>query len=282
LKDGIANVLNGKLKLSSCYATAVVQDPSNSTRVYVVDDDSDGGICVLSINPITNELYDEGRVLAWSNPIVLAFYSSGINESLAVIIELNGEATLMNWDTKAVLSTLVVFVTTTRGGDGDAMVHAARLTPDLKYLMVLDNNPFGSGGGTMRFAAVRLSDTSITTAVVIDGINDPSDVIASPFNNAALISSTESNALVLLSYDSSASPPFRDLGPIAVVGAKPQLPTNLLPLNGEVNGLVLVAELSGVRQVQFMPSGVVEDLGLSQTGAATSDVIGCLGVQFAH
>jgi hypothetical protein len=44
---------------------------------------------------------------------------------------------------------------------------------------------------------------------------------------------------------------------------------------------VFVAELSGVRQVQFTAAGTVTDLGLSSLGDGMGDVVGALGVQHA-
>jgi hypothetical protein len=204
----------------------------------------------------------------------------------AIMISLTGVATLLNWDTKEVLSEMIVFPTKKRNGDADALISSATLTIDGKYALILDNNAIT---GTMRLAALNIdlsTNTIKTTQVITDGLLDPASIVCSPYNDAILVSCAEMNALVALKYDATnVETPLTMQGPMEILAgqAKPQLPTSIMKSN--VEGIVLVEELSGVRRVQFTSGGIVTDEGLSKSKSSsdsTEDMMGCIGVVPLH
>lgn len=62
--------------------------------------------------------------------------------------------------------------------------------------------------------------------------------------------------------------------------ARPQLPSAAVQVERwALAGLVLVAEVSGIRRVRFDGVGGVEDLGRFEFGSGLDNIVGALGVQ---
>jgi len=63
-------------------------------------------------------------------------------------------------------------------------------------------------------------------------------------------------------------------------GTAPQLPANAVLLRrGNLEGLVLLSENTGIRRIRFEGSGAVVDLGLYDLGDGLENVPGAVGVQ---
>src|SRR6185295_3490683 len=111
-------------------------------------------------------------------------------------------------------------------------------------------------------------------------IDDPIAIVASPFDDAALVASGFGNAFFALDYDPDAAEPFAVRGELAYQGAPPQLPGGAVRVDrGALAGRVLVAENLGVRQVSFEGGGVITDLGLTSLGSGSESIVGAIGVQ---
>ncbi len=289
--QGTSTVINDAYRPKTCYADSVVADPSDSSRAFILDVNSDGGICAVAIDSSKN-IQDSGQLISLVNPKRLLFPSA--NTNIAAVVSLTGVVSIVDLAAGSTLSSAFAFDTSNRDGSADALVSDAALTADNKYILVLDNN-FVTG--TMRLSAVSVDTTvsppAITLVQVINKLNDPAAIVPSPFNDAALVASAEGNELILVSYDStsSSSTPLAILGPIETT-TKPQLPSNLVAMSGAeaTPGLIAVAELQGVRQLQFHPSSAsassssspmptVEDLGLSTLGEGSGSIVGAIGAQ---
>ena len=86
--------------------------------------------------------------------------------------------------------------------------------------------------------------------------------MASPYNDAALVSGGFDDALFLFGYDPAAQPALSARGELAYNGTAPELPFAAALIDrGELTGLVLVAENQGIRRLRFAPGGTVVDLG---------------------
>jgi hypothetical protein len=278
---GKPTVINADFRPRTCYANSVIADPTNANRAYVIDVNVSGGICALSIDSNTGAISDAGQVMASTSPVSMLFPTTQ-NSGLAVVVSLSGVASLVDTSTHAVLQTLLVFGTSNRDGSPDALVADAVLTADNQFLLVLDNN---SVTGSMRLSAVRMDWTakSMSTSQVINKLNDPAAIVASPYNNAVVITSAQGNALLRLVYDpKSAASPITMQGAVATT-VKPQLPNTMVLMSGPgaIVGRVAVAELTGVRQIQFTEDGQVLDLGLNPAGSndESGNIVGAIGAQ---
>lgn len=163
-------------------------------------------------------------------------------------------------------------------GDDDAIVGGSAVTADGRFALVGDTSQFA--GVPNRVAVVRLDGATATPVTVLSPVEDPYAIVASPFDDAALVVSGFGDALVRLGYAPTAATPFVVRGPLTYVGAPPQLPGDAVLIDrGAQRGLVLVAENVGIRRVRFAGGGAITDLGKTSTGTGTAAIVGALGVQ---
>ena len=161
--------------------------------------------------------------------------------------------------------------------DHDAIPSAIAITQDDAYALVADDG-FVAGN---RVGVVHI-DAGGLMPVGILSTSNPADVVTSPFGNAALIlNSNGTDGLTAVDYDpSDASAPFTLRGSIDYVGPHPQLPSEAVVIRrGSLTGRVLVAELSGVRQVQFERDGGITDLSIVNADGGFDSIVGAMGVQ---
>ena len=160
----------------------------------------------------------------------------------------------------------------------DAIVASATLTHDGRYVLFGDNSEFASVPN--RVAAIEVTASGLRAAQVLTPVKDPVALVASPFDNAALVVSGYDDAILGLDYDpSNASAPFTLRGPITYTGAKPQLPgAAVLVTRGALRGRVYVSENLGVRQVRFDSDGNIADLGRYPLGNGYAAIAGAIGV----
>lgn len=160
--------------------------------------------------------------------------------------------------------------------DSDWIGAGADLTADGTFALIGDNGLFT----TNRVAIARLGETSITGTQIIEPLEDPIAIVASPTNDAAIVASGFGNAIFRLTYDGDADPAWTNAGELTYVGARPALPGSAVAIEtGPLVGLVLVAENVGIRRVRFSGGGAVEDLGAFDLGEGIENVVGAIGVQ---
>jgi hypothetical protein len=167
------------------------------------------------------------------------------------------------------------------------MVGSSVATSDGKYALFGDTNGLSAPDSISIVATSSgLAPVSMPTgdmgSTAIQ-VNRPYALIASPYDNAILVVSDYDNAFYKLTYaPTNATTPFTYAGAITYKtgSMSPQLPgTAQLIDHGALKDHVFVAELSGVRQVQFQPDGTITDLGLFDLGADIASSLGILGIQ---
>lgn len=252
---GKPTVVKPAFHLNKCYASRIIADPKNISRVFILDGDSVGGIYALRIST-SGDVIDEGLYMPAVLPVNLIFPAVG--DGSALLIGMNGVILIINWPSKAILFNISAFK------DNNAIVSTATLTYDQRYLVVLDDNTVT---GHTRLAVLWVDVTTNLLSrvqLITRGIKDPTSIVCSPYNNAMLMTSCQGNAIVLLSYNVfNTTHPLNNEGPIIVSGEAPQLPTTIIAMYG-TNGnsaRVLVSELLGVRQIEFTSVGGARDFG---------------------
>ncbi len=257
----------------------IVMDPSGE-RFYAIDGewpDIGGGIYSVRIG-CDGSLTNEGRVLSAKNPAAFAYLPGRAPQVFLFGKEVLGatplaNAHLLDWSgTPALVASAVAFP------DDDAIVSDARVMPDGQWALISDNSAFG----THRVGVVELQQGAVRAVQVLTPFNDPAQVVPSPYGNAALVVSAEGNHFHVLSFDpSQPNAPFAIVGPVAYLGgARPQLPLVAVALQqGALFGRVYVAELEGIRSLQFEPDGGVTDLGLTSFLSDFEAITGSMGIQ---
>lgn len=158
-------------------------------------------------------------------------------------------------------------------GSGHAVTH------DGKFVLCGDSSEFS--GLDNRVAVVAVTQTGLSATQLLTPILDPYAILTSPYDNAAIVVSGYGNAIYRLTYDpTSTTAPFVNAGQITYTGAKPMLPGASVQVSrGALEGHVLVAEVGGVRHLQFTTTGAVMDLGLYDLGGDVANGLGVVGVQ---
>ncbi len=297
--SGVPQVVAASQK-GSYYATGVVMDPSGD-RAYVIDDQTTGnggGVYVVSI-ACDGALKDEGLLAAADLPstviptgsgdaVILAknvkglpaLVDGGVDGSADAEVVDGGllpgnDAVLVSWPSVAkVLGTADPF------RDELAIVSAAALTQDGRYVLLGDNSQFS--GVPNRVGIVSMGAGTIGAAGVVENVNDPEALVASPFDDTVLVTSAFDNALYVLSRSDASAAAFVLSGPVSYKGPEPQLPGNAVMIGrGMLNGRVLVAENQAIRSLSFAKGGVITDLGPTGSGDAgsTASIVGAIGVQ---
>ncbi|MGC4120960.1 MAG: hypothetical protein QM765_41570 [Myxococcales bacterium] len=253
---------------------------STGDRFYAVDGEwpnIGGGIYSVRIG-CDGSLTNEGRILSAKSPAALVYLPGRAPQVFLFGKEVLtatplAHAHLLDWGaTPSLVASGTVFP------DDDAIVSDARVMPDGQWLLLSDN----SGFGTHRVAVAELQPSGIRAVQILTSFNDPAQVVPSPYGNAAIVVSGEGNSIHRLTFDpSSANAPFAVAGTIAYLGGtKPELPLVAVAMqSGNLFGRVYIAELSGIRQVQFEANGGVTDLGLTKFLTGFDGITGTMGVQ---
>jgi hypothetical protein len=270
------------------YAGSLVMDPRGD-RVYVLDNEwreSGGGIYSARIG-CDGTLTKEGMLAPAKRPAGMMLLPGARREdpprAVLAAVDVLGSAAgdsahLLRWPARlpaapTVLSGADAF------GDDEFIVSAVATTADARYALFGDNSEFS--GVPNRISVVAIEGDKLRAVSVLTPINDPMAIVLSPWNNAGLVVSGYGNAIFRLTYDPAATTaPFVNKGAIAYVGGRPQLPSGAELLErGSLRGRVLVAELSGVRQVAFASDGTIQDLGLFSLGDDLDTIVGAVGVE---
>jgi hypothetical protein len=258
------------------YAGQVVAAP-DGRGVYVLDSqwrENGGGVYRLEVD-CDGRVSAAGLVAPSRLPYALVFAGDRALAAASDILESDPGADVHLVDLAAgeVLAGADPFP------DDEQIVASAALTGDGAYLLVGDNNQFYSTEGLEnRVAVMRLDAGSLAAAQTIK-IEDPVAIIASPFDDGAVVVSGFGDAIFALTRDDRSAQPFALAGELDYQGPAPQLPGAAVAVDrGELRGRVLIAELSGIRQLAFAP-GSVSDLGLLSLGDGIPAITGALGLQ---
>jgi hypothetical protein len=238
-----------------------VNFPNNGGGLYRVDIGCDGS------------LVDRGKITESR----LAYAGAWLDGDLVLAVrDLPGAPAAhpvarVGWPAPALLSSSIAFP------DDDAITAGFAATRNGAHLLLGDNSGFASVPN--RVAVVKTTG-GLGAVQMLPNIEDPFAIATSPANDAAIVISGFGDAIFVLDYDpSNASGPFSVRGELGYVGAGPQLPGSVAPIErGTLDGLVLVSELSGVRRVRFGANANVTDLGLFDLGDGLENIVGAIGV----
>ena len=256
------------------YASAIVMEPTGA-RAYVLDADTadnGGGVYVVDI-ACDGTLTSRGLVVPGGTDDQMTFVPSSTRAVLAAraafdspdgsdthLVDLGG--------TPSRVASGNGFV------DGGAIVSSVAVMPDGKFAAMADN---GIVVGN-RVAVVSLPD--MQNAGILS-VPNPAAIVASPYDNAALILSSDGvDGIRLASYSPDASAPLSIVGEINYVHGAPQLPSFAAVVSrGALKGRVLVAENVGIRQVVLEPDAGAVDVSFTtfDDGGLTS-IVGVIGV----
>jgi hypothetical protein len=161
-------------------------------------------------------------------------------------------------------------------GDDEAIFAGAALSADDTWALVGDNSAFS--GISNRVAVVGVGEDVLSPWQVLE-VDDPVDILASPWGDSALVVSGYSDAVVVLRATGEPQAPFEILGEPDYSGASPQLPAaaDMVP-RGSLRGLVVLSENQGLRRLRFEAGGVA-DLGLESFGEGLDYIPGAVGIQ---
>lgn len=250
------------------YASDVVFDSANE-RVWVVDGNwrnNGGGLYALQLDCESGALSSPAQV--WPSKAASALI---LRDDLPAIVVADDVAEsgdgadthLLDLADGTVHSSAALL-------DDDAIIASAALVGD-DWLLIGDNSTFS--GVPNRVATARLNGNTIEPAEVISGIEDPYAIAASPWGNAALVSSGFGDELVLLRLADGAWSRSATTVRAPLPGAMQAI------ASGSLAGHVYVAENTGIRHLLFAEDGSVTDLGATGAGNEVDDVIGTMGVQ---
>ncbi len=158
--------------------------------------------------------------------------------------------------------------------DADEIVSAIASTEDGAYVLAADDSIVAG-------SRVAVFDTKTFRAVKQLTAEYPSAIVTSPYNNAALVVSSDTvSKLRIVRYDSSKSGgDFNLAGEIAYTLGKPSLPQRAVGLRrGTRRGRVLVTEVAAIRQVQFGADGTLGDVSILKFESGAQNIVGSLGM----
>ncbi len=276
--DGGVEVLHRALK-QGFYAHQVLVS-ADGARAYVLDFNTEangGGIYALAIG-CDGQVRFDGKLAPASGASAMAL----LPRSTARAVLAAGSVSGLDAGSHAhVLELSDAGVSRLYSGrafpDDDAIASDVAITADERFAIVADNG-FAAGN---RIAAVSLENGRVTQGQLFT-TGSPRALASSPFNNALLVVSSDgADAYRLLRYEpANAAAPFTlSPSPIAYRFGRPQLPgAAIVVRRGQLLGRVLVAELSGVRQLQFTDGGQIEDVAELSLGSGFEGIVGAIGV----
>jgi len=161
--------------------------------------------------------------------------------------------------------------------DEDAASTSIQVTADGVFALVADTSGFGGGN---RIGVVALAPALAATEII--AVEDPYDILSSPFGNALAVPSGFGDDIYAIGYDAGAGR-FSAPEPLEYVGDAPAIPgQGVVVARGALAGLALVAENVGVRQIRFAADGSTIDLGLFDLGNEAGDdltaIVSAIGV----
>ena len=177
------------------------------------------------------------------------------------------------------LATLSSVTTADPFGDDDAIMSDVAATPANGGLLVMaaDNNLFSDRSNRVGVMTLRGDSLTVGSPVAVE---DPVSIVASPFGDAVLVASGYGDTAVVFRIQDDLDTPLVAAGAPAWVGRDPSLPGSAVVVQGGPNdGLIVLAEVDGLRRLRFVGDGTVEDLGLVGFGGGLDAIPGAFGVQ---
>jgi hypothetical protein len=265
---GVPTVLHTNFK-GSFYAARVVVAPTGA--IYVLDTqwrNNGGGIYELAID-CSDVVMDKGMVAASKLPAALAFTSG--NHQVVAAVDIGDSA--MGGDVHVVsLGGPTVIASANAFADDLQIVGGATLTNDA--FLVGDTSQYGNEPN--RVAVVPITGMQLGTPYMIPNVEDPIALLAHPFADKVLVVSGFGDAMFQLAKTNGT---WASGGEVTYQGAKPQLPGGAVMVErGALDGLVLVAENTGVRRVEMFAGGTIADRGLFSLGDGLVNTTGAIGV----
>lgn len=157
--------------------------------------------------------------------------------------------------------------------DMDWIVAGFGLSANERHVFVGDNSVFSETGNRIGVAAI--GEDVLRAVQIVTGVEDPISIVASPDNDAVLVTSGFGDELIVFDYDPEAEMPLSGRRTLAG-SALPS--TAVLIERGALRGLTIVAENVAIRRVRFEGGGVVRDLGSFSLGTGNAEIVGALGV----
>lgn len=256
-------------------AADVVVGPSGNSA-FVIDygtEDNGGGLYPLSI-ACNGTVTAQPRLVNATSGSSLTFLSTGdgLVASKTALGAPTSQLQKINFApaTPQVLGHSMVFA------DTNVLVPMLATTRDEKYVLMPDN---GLAHGS-RLGIAKLTGNTVSAFTVFN-VPNPGWVAMSPFDNAALVVSSDgADNFRRLRYDTANSTtPFMLDAPMTYTFGKPELPLGgALVERGALKGRVIVAEIHALRQLQFTPQGSITDVSRLSLGSGMETLIGAIGV----
>ena len=264
---GVPTVLHANYK-GSFYAHRVVIAPSGA--IYVLDQqwrNNGGGIYEIAID-CDDVVSDKGKVVESKLPGALAFTEAGW------VVAAHDIATSAMGTDVHVLSGAAVAASADAFADDMQIVGGSTLARDGSAFFVGDISQYGTS--PRRIAVTPITGAQLGTPYLIQNVEDPITLIASPFADKVLVVSGVGDAMYQLTKTGSM---WALSGELTYQGGRPQLPSGAVMIErGALKGLVLVGELSGVRRVEMFANGNLVDRGLFSLGSGIVNSPGAIGV----
>jgi len=273
--DGSVSVIHASFS-GSFYASKVIMDPDGE-RVYVLDTqwrDNGGGIYSIKVE-CDGSLTEEGLWAPAQLPYAMMFLP---DESRQVVVAakdiLDSEAGenvhLLQWGQEPTLIDSVDGF-----GHDDFIIESFDVTQDGKYVLFGDNASFSEEPNSI--AVIEVGTQTLSPVQLLSPIEDPFDIVTSPYNNAAMVISGFGDAVLSLSYD-----PNNSVAPFTIGESvsSPALPAKAVSIGrGQLTGWVFISENVGIRKLVFETDGSITDLGATGPGSGLENMIGSIGVQ---
>ncbi len=267
-ETGSVTVIHEGYGSGDFYASDVVFDLGNE-QITVVDENfrnNGGGLYSVTVDCETGTLSEP--ILATPSKRALAFLPRDSFADVVVAVDVadsteGNDIHLLDNVSNDVVSGASLL-------SDDAIVSSAAIIGD-EWVLVGDGCGFCEAPNSVAIA--HLSDNTITTATVLSPILDPFDIIASPFGNAAIVSSGFGDELLLLTLTGDTWTNAGQIVRLPLPGAMDVL------RRGALRGHVYAAENTGIRHVAFAEDGSVSDLGVTPLGGGIPNIVGTLGIQ---
>lgn len=279
-EGGLPGVVHASLT-GDFYAGDVAVDPSGEW-LWITDSntvDNGGGIYRAAIDCTDGTLTDVTPVVSARLPTRLLVSPYHPDHAVLVGTEAGGaadaaaEVHLLNRaDTSLSLADSGMAF-----GDENASFMDAALSRDGTVALVADNSAWS--GVDHRVAAVPV-DGAVGPAQVSSEIFDPTAFVVAPNDDVVLVLSTYGDGVFILDLTPGSATPMRVRGELPYTGASPELPGGgaVVP-RGELAGLAVVSEVSGIRRIWMQGEGTVTDLGRTTTGSGYDSMVGAIGLQ---
>ncbi|GDX82370.1 hypothetical protein LBMAG42_41810 [Deltaproteobacteria bacterium] len=252
------------------YVSGAVFDPSGE-RAWLIDgnwENNGGGLYEVVFDCETGAPTLVGRTIA--SKLAAALFPMG-DTAVLVAAGAAGEEGGDAWLLSGWPDAPVVAGKTTLFDYEDAILASAAIVGET--LLVGDNSSFS--GTDNRVAAALVGADSLQASATTTELLDPFAIVASPFGDAALVSSGFGDDLYVLSVadgEVTASTKLSASG-VALPGS------SVVIERGALEGTALVIENVAIRTVRFDGAGGASDEGVLAFGDEYTDIPGAIGVQ---